>query len=64
MLSATIGNSIEAQYITFGCIAGCGLSLTYVTAVVSIAFWFDKKRTLATSLGACGTGKIHSQRSF
>ncbi|KAL1453127.1 hypothetical protein WDU94_007299 [Cyamophila willieti] len=56
VLSATIGNSIEAQYITFGCIAGCGLSLTYVTAVVSIAYWFDKKRTLATSLGACGTG--------
>uniref|UniRef100_A0A8D8QSV8 Monocarboxylate transporter 12 n=1 Tax=Cacopsylla melanoneura TaxID=428564 RepID=A0A8D8QSV8_9HEMI len=56
VLSATIANSIEAQYITFGCIAGCGLSLTYVTAVVSIAYWFDKKRTFATSLGACGTG--------
>ncbi|XP_026679386.1 uncharacterized protein LOC103509204 [Diaphorina citri] len=56
VLSATVANSIEAQYITFGCIAGCGLSLAYVTAVVSIAYWFDKKRTLATSLGACGTG--------
>ncbi|XP_050540182.1 uncharacterized protein LOC126904884 isoform X2 [Daktulosphaira vitifoliae] len=43
----------------FGCrkmtIVG-GLCLCYVTAVVSIAYWFDKKRTLATGLGACGTG--------
>lgn len=49
-------NTIEVMYITFGVIAGLGLGLCYVTAVVSIAFWFDKKRTLAVGLGACGTG--------
>ncbi|XP_011703797.1 PREDICTED: uncharacterized protein LOC105459452 isoform X2 [Wasmannia auropunctata] len=49
-------NTIEIMYITFGVIAGLGLGLCYVTAVVSIAFWFDKKRTLAVGLGACGTG--------
>lgn len=27
-----------------------------MTAVVSIAFWFDKKRTFATGIGASGTG--------
>ncbi|KAL0278499.1 UNVERIFIED_CONTAM: hypothetical protein PYX00_000310 [Menopon gallinae] len=50
------GNSIEWEYVTFGLIAGSGLGLCYVTAVVSIAYWFDKYRTLATGLGACGTG--------
>lgn len=48
--------TIEVMYLTFGVIAGLGLGLCYVTAVVSIAFWFDKKRTLAVGLGACGTG--------
>jgi hypothetical protein len=54
-LSAFV-NTIELMYTTFGVIAGLGLGLCYVTAVVSIAYWFDKKRALATGLGACGTG--------
>lgn len=49
-------NTIELMYTTFGVIAGLGLGLCYVTAVVSIAYWFDKKRALATGLGASGTG--------
>uniref|UniRef100_A0A1B6DDB5 Major facilitator superfamily (MFS) profile domain-containing protein n=1 Tax=Clastoptera arizonana TaxID=38151 RepID=A0A1B6DDB5_9HEMI len=49
-------NSIFTMYLTFGIMAGLGLGFCFVTAVVSIAYWFDKKRTLATSLGACGTG--------
>lgn len=53
---ASMSNSIEMLYITFGIIAGLGLGLGYVTAVVSIAFWFDKKRTFATGIGASGTG--------
>ncbi|KAK0168228.1 hypothetical protein PV327_002053 [Microctonus hyperodae] len=53
---SSFSNSIEVMYLTFGVLAGLGLGLCYVTAVVSIAYWFDKKRTLAVSLGACGTG--------
>lgn len=48
--------TIEVMYLTFGVIAGLGLGLCYVTAVVSIAYWFEKKRTLAVGLSACGTG--------
>ncbi|XP_031781947.1 uncharacterized protein LOC100123194 isoform X2 [Nasonia vitripennis] len=53
---SSFANSIGVMYLTFGVLAGLGLGLCYVTAVVSIAFWFDKKRTLAVGLGACGTG--------
>lgn len=53
---SAIGTSVEMLYITFGVISGLGLGIGYVTAVVSIAFWFDKKRTFATSVGASGTG--------
>lgn len=53
---SSYANSIVVMYLTFGVIAGLGLGLCYVTAVVSIAYWFDKKRSLAVGLGACGTG--------
>uniref|UniRef100_W8AKZ3 Monocarboxylate transporter 14 n=1 Tax=Ceratitis capitata TaxID=7213 RepID=W8AKZ3_CERCA len=49
-------NSVEMLMLTFGVISGLGLGIGYVTAVVSIAFWFDKKRTFATGIGASGTG--------
>lgn len=49
-------HSIGMMYFTFGIVAGLGLGLGYVTAVVSVAFWFDKKRTLAVGLAASGTG--------
>lgn len=53
---SSFAKSIEMVFFTFGFLSGLGLCLCYVTAVVSIAYWFDKKRTLATGLGACGTG--------
>ncbi|XP_025423795.1 monocarboxylate transporter 12-B-like isoform X2 [Sipha flava] len=53
---SSFADSIEMVFFTFGFLSGLGLCLCYVTAVVSIAYWFDKKRTLATGLGACGTG--------
>ncbi|KAH8299817.1 hypothetical protein KR044_006423, partial [Drosophila immigrans] len=53
---SSVCNSIEMLMITFGIISGLGLGIGYVTAVVSIAFWFDKKRSFATGIGASGTG--------
>ncbi|KAG6458205.1 hypothetical protein O3G_MSEX010738 [Manduca sexta] len=53
---ASISTTLEMMMVTFGVIAGLGLGLVYVTAVVSIAYWFEKKRNLAVGLGACGTG--------
>lgn len=47
---------IGVMCLTFGILSGLGLGLCYVTVVVSIAFWFDKKRTLAVGLSAAGTG--------
>jgi Major Facilitator Superfamily len=55
VLSA-MSNSIEVLFFTFGIISGLGLGVIYVTAVVSIAFWFESKRTFATGIGASGTG--------
>ncbi|KAK5640858.1 hypothetical protein RI129_009405 [Pyrocoelia pectoralis] len=53
---SSYAHSITMMYITFGVIAGLGLGLCYVAAVVSMSYWFDKKLSLAVGLGACGTG--------
>ncbi|XP_035784532.1 uncharacterized protein LOC118462702 [Anopheles albimanus] len=53
---ASYAQSIEQLYVTFGILAGVGLGVGYVTVVVSVAFWFDKRRTFATGIGASGTG--------
>ncbi|XP_068144346.1 uncharacterized protein chk isoform X2 [Drosophila tropicalis] len=53
---SSLCTSIEMLMVTFGIISGLGLGIGYVTAVVSIAFWFDKKRSFATGIGASGTG--------
>lgn len=53
---SSISDSVEVLFFTFGIIAGLGLGVIYVTAVVSIAFWFEHKRTFATGIGASGTG--------
>ncbi|KAG5889291.1 hypothetical protein JTB14_031938 [Gonioctena quinquepunctata] len=53
---SSYARSIGVMYLTFGVIGGLGLTLCFVTAVVSIAFWFEKRRTLALGLAASGTG--------
>ena len=41
-------NSIGALCVTFGLVAGFGLSMVYVPAVVIVAYYFEKKRAFAT----------------
>lgn len=49
-------DSIEALCCTFGLVAGLGLSLVYVPAVVIVAFYFEKKRAFATGIAVAGSG--------
>ncbi|CAH0564855.1 unnamed protein product [Brassicogethes aeneus] len=49
-------NSMTVLCITFGILAGFGLSLCYVASVVIVAYYFDKKRSFATGLAVCGSG--------
>ncbi|CAG5119600.1 unnamed protein product [Candidula unifasciata] len=48
--------SIEMLCFTFSVIVGTGFSFCYITSVVIVAFYFDKRRALATGLAVCGTG--------
>lgn len=49
-------NNMETLFLTFGIMAGFGLSLCYVAAVVIVAYYFEKKRSLATGISVCGSG--------
>lgn len=55
-VAAAFSNSVGVLYVTYGLMAGVGMGLLYVTAVVSIAYWFEKRRNLAVGLGSCGVG--------
>lgn len=55
IISST-ANSMTVLCITFGILAGFGLSLCYVASVVIVAYYFDKRRSFATGLAVCGSG--------
>lgn len=55
-LLASVSNSVGMLCLTFGFMSGLAMGILYVTAVVSVAFWFDKRRNLAVSLATCGIG--------
>lgn len=55
-LLSAMCDSMEMLFVTFGVIAGVGLSLCYVAAVVSVAYYFDKRRSFATGISVCGSG--------
>ncbi|KAH9516555.1 hypothetical protein DERF_007290 [Dermatophagoides farinae] len=46
---------VEHLFFAFS-LAGFGLALCYVTSIVSVAYWFDRRRSLATGLAVCGSG--------
>lgn len=55
-LLSSFTDSMLMLYFTFGVLAGFGLSLCYVAAVVIVAYYFDKRRSFATGLSVCGSG--------
>lgn len=54
-MASFMTTSLEFLFLTFS-VAGFGLALCYVTSIVIVAYYFEKKRSLATGLAVCGTG--------
>ncbi|XP_061191852.1 monocarboxylate transporter 12-like [Saccostrea echinata] len=56
VLASAFVDSIGLICFTFGFVAGFGLSIGYVNSLVIVAYYFEKKRSLATGLSVCGSG--------
>ncbi|PVD37862.1 hypothetical protein C0Q70_00464 [Pomacea canaliculata] len=55
-LASALAPSLWVLYFTFGVVVGAGFAVCDVTASVAVAYYFRKRRALATGLSECGTG--------
>jgi len=55
-LAAAFSHNIYLLYLFFGVVAGFGLSLCYVSAIIIVAYYFDRRRSFATGISVCGSG--------
>ncbi|CAC5366701.1 unnamed protein product [Mytilus coruscus] len=53
-ISSAFVHSVGAMAVTYGCIAGLGISMPYLNSIVVVALYFEKKRSLATGILECG----------
>ncbi|CAL4105294.1 unnamed protein product, partial [Meganyctiphanes norvegica] len=53
---SAFANNIPVLLITVGVITGLGLAVCYVAGIVIVAFYFEKKRSLATGIAVAGSG--------
>lgn len=48
-------DSLNIIYLTHGVLVGFGTSISYLPALVMVAYYFDKKRSFATGIATCGS---------
>ncbi|XP_050296716.1 monocarboxylate transporter 12-B-like isoform X2 [Anthonomus grandis grandis] len=48
--------SVEYLCISYGLLGGIGFGFIYVPAVITVGFYFERWRALATGIGVCGSG--------
>ncbi|CAG5134291.1 unnamed protein product [Candidula unifasciata] len=53
---ATFSPNIEIMMLTYGVLGGFGLGMVYLPSIVSVGYYFEKKRAFATGLAVCGSG--------
>ncbi|XP_046349481.2 monocarboxylate transporter 14-like [Haliotis rufescens] len=60
LAGSSFATSLSSLFVSFGIIAGLGLGLSYTPSIVIVSYYFEKKRTLVTSvaLSAAGTGLL------
>ncbi|XP_032516484.1 monocarboxylate transporter 3 isoform X1 [Danaus plexippus] len=48
--------SVEYLYLVYGVVGGVGFCMIYMPAVLTVGFYFERWRALATGLALCGSG--------
>ncbi|XP_076457911.1 uncharacterized protein LOC143291736 [Babylonia areolata] len=55
-LLSTMAPSVDILILTYGVMGGFGLGMIYLPSIVSVGYYFEKKRALATGIAVCGSG--------
>ncbi|KAK3107134.1 hypothetical protein FSP39_007911 [Pinctada imbricata] len=55
-LIASFAGSVNILILTYGFLGGFGFGLIYLPAIVSVGFYFEKRRAMATGIAVCGSG--------
>jgi len=53
---ATFSPNIEILILTYGVMGGFGFGMIYLPSIVSVGYYFEKKRAVATGIAVCGSG--------
>lgn len=53
---ATFSPSIEILILTYGVLGGVGFGMIYLPSIVSVGYYFEKRRAMATGIAVCGSG--------
>ncbi|XP_060073573.1 monocarboxylate transporter 14-like [Ylistrum balloti] len=48
--------SLNVLIVSYGFLGGFGFGLIYLPSIVSVGYYFEKKRALATGIAVCGSG--------
>lgn len=54
--TSALAPNIYVLYLTYGVLTGIGNGMMYVTSMVAVQHYFDKKRAMATGLAVSGSG--------
>ncbi|XP_052265124.1 monocarboxylate transporter 14-like isoform X2 [Dreissena polymorpha] len=53
---ARFSPNINILILTYGIMGGFGFGMIYLPSIVSVGYYFEKKRALATGIAVCGSG--------
>ena len=53
---ATQAKTIEFFVFSYSIVGGVGFGMIYLPSIVSVGYWFDRRRALATGAVLCGSG--------
>ncbi|XP_053408557.1 monocarboxylate transporter 14-like isoform X1 [Mercenaria mercenaria] len=53
---ATFSPNIDILILTYGVLGGFGFGMIYLPSIVSVGYYFERKRAIATGIAVCGSG--------
>ena len=56
LVLSTFVPNVPLLMLTYGFMGGFGFGMVYLPSVVSVGYYFEKRRGLATGIAVCGSG--------